>query len=155
VFTYGVRYHRGPKVLVEFGQIQKSVCQKMDIKQTVFYADFHWDNLVAKLHKQKVEFEELNKYPTVRRDLALVVGQTVTFSDIVGIARKTGKKLIKDINLFDVYDNEEQLGAGKKSYAVSYLFEDPTKTLKDKEVDKVMEQLIREYEQKIGATIRR
>jgi phenylalanyl-tRNA synthetase beta chain len=73
----------------------------------------------------------------------------------VAIARKAGKKLLKEINLFDVYDDESKLGKGKKSYAVSYIFEDPTKTLKDKEIEKVMNTLIREYENKLGANIRR
>lgn len=86
--------------------------------------------------------------------MALVIDNSVKFSDIVAIARKVGKKLIKDINLFDVYENEEQLGAGKKSYAVSFTFENPEKTLKDKEVDKVVNQLIADYESKLGATIR-
>jgi phenylalanyl-tRNA synthetase beta chain len=91
----------------------------------------------------------------VRRDLALIIENSVKFNDIVAIAKKTGKKLIKEINLFDVYENEEQLGKGRKSYAVSFLFEDPSKTLKDKEVDKVIKQLIDEYEKKLGATIRK
>ncbi|MCB0681117.1 MAG: phenylalanine--tRNA ligase subunit beta [Saprospiraceae bacterium] len=155
VFAYGVRYHRGPKALVEFGQVHRPVLQKMDLRSAVYYADLHWDELLAAMPRQRAEFVELNKYPTVRRDLALVVENSVKFSDIVAIARKTGKQLLKEINLFDVYSNEEQLGKGKRSYAVSFSFEDPTKTLKDKEVDKVMNQLIEAYEQKIGAHIRR
>jgi phenylalanyl-tRNA synthetase beta chain len=155
VFLYGLRYHHGPKPLVEFGQVNKAILKKMDIRQPVYYADFKWEALVATLRKHRIEFEELTKYPSVRRDLALVVENSVKFSDIVAIARKAGKKLLKEINLFDVYSNTEQLGADKKSYAVSYLFQDPSKTLQDKEVDKVMDKLIRDYEQKIGATIRR
>ena len=90
----------------------------------------------------------------MRRDLALVVDNSVKFSDIAAIAAKSGKKLIKDINLFDVYINEEQLGRDKKSYAVSFVFEDPTKTLVDKDVDKVMQKLIKSCEAQLGATIR-
>jgi phenylalanyl-tRNA synthetase beta chain len=97
----------------------------------------------------------LNKFPTVRRDLALVIDNSVKFADIVAIARQAGKKLLRDINLFDVYDDENKLGKGKKSYAVSYIFEDTTKTLKDKDVEKIMNNLIREYEGKLGAIIRR
>ena len=141
--------------MVQFGRVQGQVTKGMGIKQEVFYADFHWDAVLKALRKHKIDFVELNKYPTVRRDLALVVDNSVKFEDIVRIANKAGKKLLKEVNLFDVYVNEAQLGAGKKSYAVSYLFEDPSRTLKDKEVDKVTNQLIRQYEAQLGATIRR
>ncbi|RMG84268.1 MAG: phenylalanine--tRNA ligase subunit beta [Bacteroidetes bacterium] len=155
VFQYGLKYHRGPQTLVIFGRVQPSIVKQMDIRNEVYYAEFEWDTILKAIRKSKTEFEEINKFPTVRRDLALVIDNSVKFADIVGIARKKGKKLIKDINLFDVYVDEEKLGAGKKSYAVSFTFEDPTKTLKDKEVDKVMKQLIEAYEQSLGAIIRR
>jgi phenylalanyl-tRNA synthetase beta chain len=102
-----------------------------------------------------VTYQEVSKFPSTSRDLALIIENSVKFNDIAAIARKVGKKLIKDITLFDVYENEQQLGEGKRSYAVSYLFEDAEKTLEDKEVDKVMNQLIGEYETKLGALIRR
>ncbi|MEL6635926.1 MAG: phenylalanine--tRNA ligase subunit beta [Bacteroidota bacterium] len=155
IWAYGMKYHRGEQILVQFGRVQGQVTKGMGIKQEVFYADFHWDAVLKALRKHKIDFVELNKYPTVRRDLALVVDNSVKFEDIVRIANKAGKKLLKEVNLFDVYVNEAQLGAGKKSYAVSYLFEDPSRTLKDKEVDKVTNQLIRQYEAQLGATIRR
>ena len=91
----------------------------------------------------------------MRRDLALVVDKSVKFSDIAAIANKTGKKLLTDINLFDVYTNEDQLGKGKKSYAVSFLFEDSSRTLKVKDIDKVMEKLIKNCESQLSAQIRR
>lgn len=155
VFTYGMKYHRGQQVLVEFGRLSSAMLKQMDIKQEVFYADFNWNAILKSLRKHKIDFVGLNKFPSTRRDLALVIDNSVKFEDIVIIANKAGKKLLKEINLFDVYVNEEQLGAGKKSYAVSFLFEDPTRTLKDKEVDKVMNQLIQTYESKLGALIRR
>ncbi|MEL6863432.1 MAG: phenylalanine--tRNA ligase subunit beta [Bacteroidota bacterium] len=155
VWSMGLKYHRGNQVLVQFGQVQKGISQQMDIKKTVYYADFHWDNVSKALRKQKVIFSELTKYPTVRRDLALVIDNSVKFSDIVEIAKKTGKKILKDINLFDVYENEEQVGKGKKSCAVSFVFEDPSKNLKSKEIDKIVNQLIRAYEERLGAVIRR
>lgn len=155
VHSYAIRYHRGEQVLAELGKVSPMLAKQMDIGGEVFYADLNWDNLLNVLKKHSVTVKELNKFPTVRRDLALVIDNSVKFADIVTIARKVGKKLIKDVNLFDVYESEEQLGAGKRSYAISFTFEDPTKTLKDKEVDKVVEKLIKEYEAKIGATIRR
>lgn len=151
----GLCYHRGPQKLVQFGLVEPKISKAMDVRTPVYYADFNWDLILKAIKNHRIVFEEITKFPTMRRDLALVVENTVKFSDIVGIARKRGKKLLKDINLFDVYENEEQLGTGKKSYAVSFTFEDVAKTLKDKEVDKVINDLIREFEQKIDATIRK
>lgn len=87
--------------------------------------------------------------------MALVVEKSVNFIDIASIAAKTGKKLLKDINLFDVYESEKQLGPGKKSYAVSFIFEDPEKTMKDKDIEKIMSQMIQNYESQLGAVIRK
>jgi len=105
--------------------------------------------------KQKINYREVGKFPSVRRDLALIVENSVKFSDIAAIAGKAGKGLLKDVNLFDVYENEQAVGKGKKSCAVSFVFEDAAKTLQDKDVEKIMDQLIREYETKLGALIRR
>ncbi len=154
-FAYAIRYHRGEQVLVELGKVMPRLAKQMEIKSSVYFGDFQWDNVVKASQKNTVTFTELNKYPTVRRDLALVIENSVKFADIAQIARKVGKNTIKAVNLFDVYENEQQLGADKRSYAVSFTFEDATKTLQDKDVDKIMEQLIREYETKLGAIIRR
>ncbi|MFK8103173.1 MAG: phenylalanine--tRNA ligase subunit beta [Saprospiraceae bacterium] len=155
VFSFGVSYHRGPQSLVQLGKLQNRILKKMDIKQPVFYANFDWDNILKALKKHKIDFVPITKYPSIRRDLAIVIDNSIYFSDIAAIARKEGKKLLKEINLFDVYENETQLGKGKKSYAVSFIFEDVEKTLKDKEIDKIMNKLIANYETKLKATIRR
>ena len=155
VFSYGMRYFRGPQQLVSFGKVEATILRNLDIRGDVFYADFNWEALLKAAKKNRILFEPLNKFPSTRRDLALVVENSTKFSDIVAIAKKQGKKLLKDINLFDVYRNEEQLGPGKKSYAISCLFEDPSKTLKDKDVDKVMNKMIGAYESQLGAIIRR
>jgi phenylalanyl-tRNA synthetase beta chain len=154
-FAFGLKYHRGTQDLVIFGKVSPKLTKAMSIRDAVYYADFNWDNILKAIKKHKVTYEAVSVYPSTRRDLALVVDNSTKFSDIVTIARKVGKKVITDINLFDVYENEDQLGAGKKSYAVSFVFEDPNKTLKDKEVDKVMTQMIYQYENSLGATIRR
>lgn len=154
-FAYALQYHRGPQPIVEFGRIQPAITRKMDIRGEVFFAIFDWDLILKSLRKQSITYKEVSKFPTTRRDLALIIDNSVKFGDIVAIAKKVGKKLIKEINLFDVYENEQQLGTGKRSYAVSYLFEDAEKTLQDKEVDGVVGQLIKEYETKLGALIRR
>ena len=154
-FSYGTNYQRGPQVLVSFGKVSKMVLKKMEIKQDVFYADFNWTALLKAARKNKIQFKELNKYPSTRRDLALVVENKVNFNDIAVVAKKIGKQLLKEINLFDVYENEEQLGAGKKSYAVSFVFEHPDKTLADKDVEKIMKKLIYIYENDLAAIIRK
>ena len=154
-FEFGLQYHRGPKVLVAFGKVAPKILQKMGIRNEAFFADFNWTALLKALAKHRIEHQELNKFPSVRRDLAIVVDNSIKFSDIVAIARKVGKKLIRDINLFDVYENEAQLGKDKKSYAISFMLEDPAKTLQDKEVDKVINALIQECETQLGASIRR
>ncbi len=154
-FAYGMKYHRGPQMIAEFGKVQPGILKHLDIKGEVFYAQFNWKALMKAASKNVVSVTELNKYPATSRDLALVIDNSVKFDDIAAIANKVGKKLIKNINLFDIYENEAQLGEGKKSYAVSFTFEDFTKTLSVKEVDKVMNRLISEYEQKLNANIRR
>jgi len=155
VFSFGLRYHRGPQRLADFGKVSPAIAKAMGIRGEVFHADLAWNQLLRAASRQTIQYEALNKYPSVRRDLALIIENSVKFNDIVAIAKKTGKKLIKEINLFDVYENEEQLGTGKKSYAISFLFGDPSKTLKDKDVDKVIAKLIGEYENKLGAIIRK
>lgn len=154
-FAFGITYHRGPKDLVTFGKVDSVVAKKMGCRNEVYFAVFHWEALMKAASKNRISYQEISKFPSMRRDLALIIENSVKFEDIVGIAKKTGKKLIAHIDLFDVYENAEQLGPDKRSYAVSFLFENPEKTLKDKEVDKVMQKLIQEYESKLGASIRR
>jgi phenylalanyl-tRNA synthetase beta chain len=153
--AFGLRYHRGAQVLVEFGKVQPKLRKSYDVKQDVYFADIQWDNILKALKNAKVGYEEISKYPSVRRDLALVLDSSVKFGDIALTAQKTAKKLLKDVNLFDVFEDETKLGAGKKSYAVSFIFEDKEKTLNDKEIEKVMDELIKTYESKLGALIRR
>jgi phenylalanyl-tRNA synthetase beta chain len=155
IFSFGLKYHRGTKKLVTFGKVQTSILKEMEIKNAVFYAEFNWDAIITALKKHKIGFTELSKFPSIRRDLALVIDNSVNFRDIAEIANKTGKNILKDVNLFNVYENEEKLGKGKKSYAVSFVFQDPSKTLKDKEIEKIMNKLIETYEGKLGAVIRR
>jgi phenylalanyl-tRNA synthetase beta chain len=155
IFAYALRFHRGPQTIVEFGKIKGSLLKKMDIKQAVFYADFNWDTVFAAAKKHKVEFVNLSKFQRVRRDLALVINQEITFNDIQAVANKTAKGLLKEINLFDVFADEQKLGEGKKSYAVSFIFEDAENGLEEKTIESTMQNLTTQYEQKLGALIRR
>lgn len=154
-FYYGLSYHRGHEVLANFGEVDPAICKELGIKTKVYYAELPIEAIVKGASKSGSTVAEISKFPSTRRDLALVIDQKVKFGEVEAIAKKAGKALLKDIQLFDVYKNEEVLGEGKKSYAVSYLFEDATRTLKDKDVDKVMNQMIQQYEQKLGAHIRK
>ena len=137
-----------------FGKTTNGLAKQFSLKQEVFYADFKWKNVFNALKKSKIVFQEIPKYPSVRRDLALVIDKNINFENIVAIAHKNAKKILQDVNLFNVYESEEKLGAGKKSYAVSFVFQDASKTLKDKDIEKVMKKLISTYEQQLNATIR-
>lgn len=154
-FSYALQIHRGPQIWVQFGKIKGSLTKMMDIRQTVYYADFHWDALLNALKKSATVFREPSKFPSVRRDLALVIDEKTHFEEIRMIAQKTAKDLLKEVNLFDVFQDENKLGAGKKSYAVSFVFEDSNKTLSDKDIDQIMNPLMKQYEEKLGALIRR
>lgn len=154
-FQYALSYHRGPQELVTFGAVQPALLKKMDVKNAVFFADFHFENILKALASNRIQYTELNRFPSVRRDLALVLDQSVTFGDIRQLAGRTVKKLLKEVNLFDVFEDEAKLGMGKKSYAVSFVFEDPEKTLQDKEVEAAMGQLVGVLEGKLGAVVRK
>ncbi len=154
-YAYGLRYHKGPLELVDFGAVAGALLKTGAVKSAVYFADFHWDNLLRVLPRKPVQVITPGKYPTVRRDLALVVDAGVTFADIERLARKGGKALLTEVNLFDVYRNAEQLGKEKKSYAVSFLFESHARTLQDKEVDKAMRSMEALLVKQLGAEVRR
>lgn len=154
-FSYGLKIHRGPLVIAEFGEIKKNVCQKMSIKTTLYFAEISFDTILKLIGKEKIQVQEISRFPSVRRDLALVIDKNVKFGDIEVIAKQTEKKLLKQIALFDVYENEQQLGADKKSYAISFVFEDTEKTLNDTEIDGIMVKMVKQLEQKTGALIRK
>jgi phenylalanyl-tRNA synthetase beta chain len=116
------------------------------------FADFNW-NAVLKLISNKIRFSDIPKYPEVRRDLALLVDENVSFDAIYKVARQTEKSLLKDVNLFDVYSGKN-LPDGKKSYAVSFTIQDTTKTLTDDQIDKIMRKLLQHFESDLGATLR-
>jgi phenylalanyl-tRNA synthetase beta chain len=152
VFAEGIGIGIGEETLVEFGTIKKSILKYFDIKQEVFYADFNWA-LVLKLISNKIKFADIPKYPEVRRDLALLIDENVSFDSIYKIARQTEKTLLKDINLFDVYQGKN-LPEGKKSYAVSFTIQDSSKTLTDEQIDKVMSKLQKNLATELGASLR-
>lgn len=141
------------KKLLEMGVVSKKIRSLFDIKADVYYAELDFDTLVRITRNHSVTVSELSKYPEVRRDLALLVDKEVTFSRLYSIARSTEKKLLRSVSLFDVYEGDK-LPEGKKSYALSFILEDTTKTLTDSAIDRAMSNLIRAFEQHAGAEIR-
>ncbi|UQD56910.1 phenylalanine--tRNA ligase subunit beta [Flavobacterium sp. K5-23] len=152
IFSEGIAIGVGHNALVEFGVVKKSILKTFGIKQEVFYADFNWD-ILLKMISSKIKFTEIPKYPEVRRDLALLVDQNVTYDSIYAIARQTEKSLLKEINLFDVYEGKN-LPEGKKSYALSFIIQDSAKTLTDTQIDKIMSKLQKNFETELGASLR-
>ena len=152
-FNYGLSLVFKSKNLVNVGLVNKSICKKMDINADVFYADFNWDNVLSLVGKAKLEFKEISKFPSVRRDLALLLDKKITYKELEELAFNTERKLLKTVNLFDIYEGDK-LEAGKKSYALSFNLQDDEATLNDKQIENVMQKLIKTYTEKVGATIR-
>ena len=152
VFSEGIAIGFGNETLVEYGVVKKTVLKHFDIKQEVLFADFNWA-LILKLLSNKIKFTEIPKYPEVRRDLSLLLDDNVTFDSIYNLARQTEKSLLKDINLFDVYQGKN-LPEGKKSYALSFTIQDSSKTLTDAQIDKIMGKLQKNLETELGASLR-
>lgn len=152
VFSYGQTYLLNTKPLVSFGKVQPSLSNSADVKADVFYADFDWD-LLLRQFKSSLDYKEVARFPEVRRDLSIVLEKTVSFEQIEQLAYKAERKLLKKINVFDVF--EGKVLEGKKSYSVSFTLLDETQTLTDKNIDKTMQRLIDAFEKELGAVIRR
>lgn len=154
IFAAGITVeNRGGKKLIEMGVLSKKVLKEADINVPVYYAEMSWTALMKLVSKNHVLYSEICKYPAVSRDLALLVDNAVEFAQIEQIARQTEKKLLKSVELFDVYEGKN-LPAGKKSYAVNFMLQDETKTLNDKQIDAIMQKLIANLTKQLGAELR-
>lgn len=154
VFAAGLTIeNRGGKKLIEMGILSKNVLKAADIDRPVYYAELNWTLLMKAVRKNEVLYSEISKYPAVSRDLALLVDEKVEFADIEQIARQTEKKLLKSVELFDVYEGKN-LPEGKKSYAVNFILQDETKTLNDKQIEAIMSKLTTNLKNKLGAELR-
>ncbi|MBT4344842.1 MAG: phenylalanine--tRNA ligase subunit beta [Flavobacteriales bacterium] len=151
--SLSVTYSLGHKKLVSFGKVSNKICNYFDISKDVFMADFNWDNILKITKKNKMKYKDISKFPSMRRDLSLLLDKSVTFEKLKDIAKKTDNKILKKITLFDVYEGK-QLSKDKKSYSLSFIFEDESKTLTDKIIDKIMNKLITSFIDKAGAEIR-
>lgn len=144
---------RNGKVCVELGLVKKALTAQFGIDMEVYYADINWSALMKKTKKNTVSFSEISKFPAVSRDLALLVDCSVEFAAIEKIAYASEKKLLKKVELFDVYEGKN-LEAGKKSYAVNFVLQDETKTMNDKQTDAIMGKIIANLEKQLGAKLR-
>jgi phenylalanyl-tRNA synthetase beta chain len=152
-FAESYSYLFNDKLVAEAGRISKSYLLKFDIRQDVYWGHIEWDYLLKIIKTHSIIFHELPKYPSVKRDLALLLDRSIKFSQIKDTALRTEKNILQDINLFDVYENDS-LGKNKKSYAVSFVLRDDIKTMTDKNIDKIMNSLIRAFQNEFDAQIR-
>lgn len=144
---------RNGKILLELGLVRKTHLVACEVEQEVYFAEFNWTQLLKKLPKKEVSYKELPKFPAVRRDLALLLDKNVPFGEIERIAFATEKKLLKRVELFDVYEGKH-LEAGKKSYAVAFTLQDESKTMNDKQTEAIMSKIVAQLEKQLGAVLR-
>ncbi|MCY7355994.1 MAG: phenylalanine--tRNA ligase subunit beta [Rudanella sp.] len=153
LFQYGLTYVVNKKPMVSLGLVNPKLTKLADLKQPVFYADFDWQALM-KQYSGKAKYEEVPRFPDVRRDLSLVLDKATSFDQISKLAHQTERKLLRNVQVFDVYEGEN-LGTGKKSYSVSFTLQDTTQTLNDEVIDKTMQRLMGTFERELGAVIRK
>ncbi len=154
IYSVAISIHtRGGKLVATFGVLSKKLQKAFDIDNEVYYADINWKELMKAIKGKKVTYTEISKFPAVKRDLALLIDKKVQFAEIEKIAYETDKKLLKSVELFDVYEGKN-LEAGKKSYAVSFVLQDENATLNDKQIDKLMHKLIANLQNKLDAKLR-
>jgi phenylalanyl-tRNA synthetase beta chain len=144
---------RNGKVCAEWGLVKKAITNQLGIQQPVYFAELNWTELMKKTKKQNVLYKELSKFPAVSRDLALLVDKNVEFAAIERAAYQAEKKLLKRVELFDVYEGKN-LEPGKKSYAVNFTLQDEQKTMNDKQTDAIMQKIIKMLEKQVGAQLR-
>lgn len=153
VYSAGMNIRTFKQQIGSFGIVSNNILKKFDIDTDVFFAEMNWDTVLKETSKSEVRFTEISRFPPVSRDLALLIDKNVTFVQIEQVAKKSEKKLLKEISLFDVYEGKN-LPEGKKSYAVNFVLQDEEKTLNDKQIDAVMQKIRLNLEKELGATLR-
>jgi len=153
VFSEGQQLSVGKNSVVEFGSLKPAVLKSFGISQSVFCANFNWDNLLKVINQQAINFKSISKYPEVKRDFSLLINEDITFETLYKLAKQTENNFLKDINLFDVYTGDK-LAKGKKSYAISFTLQDKNKTLNDVQIDKIMSKIQKRFESELGAELR-
>lgn len=146
-------FKKGKKVWVRIGQLKKELALKMGIEPVIYFALIDWHGLQQSSSKE-LKIRAISKYPTVRRDLALLLRINISFSALQKVIEKAAGKYLQSVQLFDIFRDEEKLGKGLKSYAVALFFQDDTKTLTDKVVDSAMRKVVQKLERELGAKLR-
>ena len=153
LFSEGISLYASKKQLVEIGAVNTAILKQFGIRQEVFYADLYWDTILELLNPDAVTVGEIAKFPAVKRDLALLLNEAVTFEEVYNVAFQAERKLLQSVDLFDVYQGDK-LPENKKSYAVTFVLQDQSKTLHDKEIDSVMQKLTAAFEKQLNAELR-
>ncbi|MBQ1939448.1 MAG: phenylalanine--tRNA ligase subunit beta, partial [Alistipes sp.] len=153
IFSEGLTLSLNGKVLLEMGVVSAKMRKMCDVKQSVYFLELNFDQLVKTTKKHRITAQELSKFPEVKRDLALLVDTQTTFAQLREVALQAERKLLKSVSLFDVYEGDK-LPEGKKSYALSFVLEDKTRTLDDKTIERVMTNLQKQFESRCGAVVR-
>lgn len=154
VFEWGLEYKSETTEIIQFGKLQSKLLAIFDIKKEVFYAEIDLEALAAKISNKPAVFTEFSKFLPIKRDLALILDQSVNFSELQTIAYKHSKNLLKSVQLFDIYENAEQIGSGKKSYALSFTFENHDRQMSSEEMETLMNELILIYKKEVNAIVR-
>ena len=154
IYSSGLSITTGSgRQLGTMGIVSKKLRKMLDIDMEVYYAELSWTQLMKEIKKAKVTFSEISKFPAVKRDLALLLDKSVQFSEVEKIAKDSDRKLLKEVSLFDVYEGDK-LPEGKKSYALSFILEDKTRTLDEKAIERAMQNLTAQFERQCGAHVR-
>ena len=153
IFNEGQQWLVGKHSVVEFGSLKTKTLSAFGISQSVFCANFNWDNLIKVINQNTIKFKEISKYPEVKRDFSLLINEDVTFDNLYKLAKQSENNYLKDVNLFDVYTGDK-LAEGKKSYAISFTLQDNKKTLTDSQIDKIMYKIQKRFESELGAELR-
>jgi phenylalanyl-tRNA synthetase beta chain len=151
--SYGLSYNVNGKTLLYMGEVDRKMAKGFEVDQTTYYAEINWGLLVDLAAQTKIKFTPVSKFPEVRRDLSLLLANSVSYGELKEAALKADRKLLKAVNVFDVYQGKN-LPEGKKSYALSFTLQDENKTLSDKEIDKVMKKIQQTFEQQFNAELR-
>lgn len=154
MFAYGLNRLQKKKDIVQFGAVKPALLKKFGIEQPVFYAEFNWENVVDFYQNKTIKFQPVSKFPKVQRDIAFVINDNVTFNEVKSAIQQATSGSVHEIALFDVFKNEEKLGANKKSYALSLTMQNNNKTLTDKEIDKTMNKAISQVKKQFNAVVR-
>ena len=152
-YAYSLQYLINDELLAEIGLISTNLLKKFDIGQDVFYADINWTKLIKYSLFEDIMYRQVPKFPAVKRDLSLVLDSNIRFTDLKDAAFKTERKLLNNVDIFDIYEGSN-IEEGKKSYALSFILQDESKTLTDKVIDSTMNKILRAYEQQFNAQLR-